>query len=63
MKGDVTLVLRDGKRRPCMELAPPKRLLIRNDLESVDHIPVAALGIVSELSDRVPDSSSARYAL
>jgi len=29
-------------------------LIIRNDLEGVDHIPVAALGIVSELSDRVP---------
>jgi hypothetical protein len=28
--------------------------LIRNDLEGVDHIPVVALGIVSELSDRVP---------
>jgi hypothetical protein len=31
-----------------------QRLLIRNDLEGVDHIPAAALGIVSELSDRVP---------
>jgi hypothetical protein len=31
-----------------------QRLLIRNDLEGFDHIPVAALGIVSELSDRVP---------
>ena len=36
-----------------------QRLLIRNDLEGVVHIPVAALGIVSELSDRVP----ARQAL
>jgi hypothetical protein len=31
-----------------------QRLLIRNDLEGVDHIPVAALGIVSVLSDPVP---------
>jgi hypothetical protein len=31
-----------------------QRLLIRDDLEGGDHIPVAALGIVSELSDRVP---------
>jgi hypothetical protein len=31
-----------------------QRLLIRNDLEGGDHIPVAALRIVSELSDRVP---------
>ena len=31
-----------------------QRLLIRNDLEGGDHIPAAALRIVSELSDRVP---------
>ena len=35
-----------------------QRLLIRNDLEDVDYIPVAAQGIVSELSDRVPGRQS-----
>ena len=35
-------------------LALGQRLLIRNDLESGDHVPVAALGIVSKLLDRVP---------
>jgi len=45
-----------------MELAPlisagtreTRRSLVRNELESGDHVPVAALGIVPKLSNRVP---------
>jgi len=52
----MTLVLRDGEGDPAWSgtadlglHAIGQRQLIRNYLESGDHVPVAALGIVSKL--------------
>ena len=58
----MTLVLRDGKKATLYGVGAAElgvcgigqRLLIRDDLESGDHVPVAALGIVSKLPDCVP---------